>query len=87
MIATSSYIAPFSKSILSNFLVVKTSSFSICTEMFTSQQSKRECGRTCNQALISYDALRSAVQPPLMCMQLLLNVVKLGGNAINLWFY
>ena len=37
----------------------------------------RECGRTCNQALITHDALRSAVQPPLPCSYGLL--IKYSG--------
>ena len=65
MIVASSYIAPISKCILSIFLVVETSPFSNCTEKFTLPQSKRECSCMCNQTLISLDALRSAVQPPL----------------------
>ena len=45
----SSDIAPFSKRFLLNFVVVKTSPFSICLEMFTSRQSMREFGRTANR--------------------------------------
>ena len=47
-----SYIAPFSKS------------YQTCLQNVIAA-AMRECGRTCNQALTSHDALRSATQPPL----------------------
>ena len=58
MIVTSSYIGPFSKSILSHFVVVKTSPFSIWMEMFI------RGSQSVNAAACAI-ALRTAVQPPL----------------------
>ena len=64
MIGKSSIIAPFSKS-YSMKLIARTSPFPFARDVYFAQ-SMREYGRTCNRALITHDALRSAVQPRLV---------------------
>ena len=54
MVATSSYITPFSKSILSNFLMVKNVSIFYL---------RRDVYVAAVKALIAHDVLQSALQP------------------------
>jgi hypothetical protein len=56
----------------------------IWTEMLASRQSNNQWGRTRNYALVTHDALRSAVQPPLRYIKLMENWYKNPFSKIKI---